>query len=81
MSQPKVDLASNAKIVIIVTQSMTKPPDIRRLALEMYLEGLGFRQIGRVLKISYTTVYNWVKKWGASVELPVREDAIRGCRT
>ena len=60
----------------VVRKSTSKPPEVRRLALEMYLEGLGFRQIGRVLKISYVTVYNWVKKWGASVELPVREDAI-----
>jgi len=60
----------------VAHKSTTKPPAIRRLALEMYLEGLGFRHIGMVLKISYVTVYNWVKKWGASVELPVREDAI-----
>ncbi|WP_436405195.1 helix-turn-helix domain-containing protein [Moraxella lacunata] len=28
----------------------------------MYLEGLGFRSIGRVLNISYGTVYQWVKQ-------------------
>lgn len=30
----------------------------------MYLEGLGFRSIGRVLNISYGTVYQWVKHLG-----------------
>lgn len=30
----------------------------------MYLEGLGFRSIGRVLNISYGTVYQWVKQLG-----------------
>ncbi|MDR1340879.1 MAG: helix-turn-helix domain-containing protein [Prevotellaceae bacterium] len=43
---------------------------MRRLALEMYLEGLGFRSVGRVLKISYGTVYQWVKKYGEKQELP-----------
>ena len=30
----------------------------------MYLEGLGFRAIGRVLGISYGTVHQWVKQLG-----------------
>jgi hypothetical protein len=38
----------------------------------MDLEGMGFRAIGRVLKISYGT-YQWVKKWGESVSLPKSE--------
>ena len=51
-------------------KSDVKPIETRRLALEMYLEGLGFRSIGRILKISYGTVYQWVKEWGDKVELP-----------
>jgi transposase len=46
------------------------------MALEMYLEGLGFRSVGRILKISYGTVYQWVKEWGSKVELPQKEDAV-----
>jgi hypothetical protein len=46
-------------------------------ALAQYLEGLGFRAIGRLLRISFGTVYQWVKKWGEEVDLPVREDAVR----
>ncbi|CEN50299.1 Insertion element iso-IS1d protein insA (fragment) [Capnocytophaga canimorsus] len=42
----------------------------------MCLEGLGFRAIGRILNISYGTVYRWVKKWGESVELPQNEEPI-----
>jgi len=42
----------------------------------MYLEGLGFRAIGRVLKISYGIVYYWVRKWGKSLELPNRNESI-----
>jgi transposase-like protein len=60
----------------IVRRSTAKPPEVRRLALEMYLEGFGFRQIGRVLKISYVTVYYWVKKWETSVDSPVRSEPI-----
>jgi len=38
----------------------------------MYFEGLGFRAIGRILKISYGTVYQWVN----NLELPKRNDII-----
>lgn len=57
-------------------KSDVKSAEIRRLALEMYLEGLGFRSIGRILKISYGTVYQWVKEWGSRVNLPKREEPI-----
>jgi transposase len=46
------------------------------MAFEMYLEGLGFRAIGRILKISYGTVYQWIKQWGGSLKLPKRNEAI-----
>ncbi len=51
-------------------KSDVKSPEVRKLALEMYLEGLGFRAIGRILKISYGTVYSWIKEWGSKVDLP-----------
>jgi transposase-like protein len=54
-------------------KSDVKTPEIRRLALELYLEGLGFRSIGRILKISYGTVYMWVKEWSTKVSFPRRE--------
>ena len=57
----------------VVRKSDVKPPEIRRLALEMYLEGLGFRNIGRILKISYGTVYLWVKEWSTNISFPRRE--------
>ena len=57
-------------------KSDVKPKEVRRMALEMYLEGLGFRSIGRLLKISYMTVYYWVKQWGEKVDLPKRKDPI-----
>lgn len=57
-------------------KSDVKSAETRRLALNMYLEGLGFRSIGRVLKISYGTVFNWIKKWGEQVELPVSDKPV-----
>ena len=39
------------------------------------MEGFGFRAIGRILKISYGTVYQWVKEWGKA-SLPQRQEAI-----
>jgi transposase-like protein len=54
-------------------KSDVKTSEIRRLALELYLEGLGFRSIGRILKISYGTVYTWVKEWSSYVSFPRRE--------
>jgi len=51
-------------------KSTVKSEEQKRMALAMYLEGLGFRTIGRILKISYGTVYQWIKKWGDMVALP-----------
>lgn len=36
--------------------------DIKREAIRYYLEGIGFRKIERLLKISHVSVINWVKK-------------------
>lgn len=57
-------------------KSDLKSDATKRLALEMYLEGLGFRSIGRILKISYGTVYKWVKEWGEKASLPKTTEAI-----
>lgn len=43
-------------------------PHKKRQALELYLEGLGFRSIGRFLKCSHVAVYNWIKAFGKTVE-------------
>jgi transposase-like protein len=54
-------------------KSDVKTPVTKRLALAMYLEGFRFRLIGRILKISYGTVYAWVKQWSARASFPRRE--------
>ena len=34
----------------------------------LYLEGLGFRSIGRFLKVSHVSIYNWIKGFGKKIE-------------
>ncbi|KAA6312357.1 hypothetical protein EZS27_036697 [termite gut metagenome] len=51
-------------------KSDVKSAETGRMALKLYLEGPGFRATGRLLPISYGTVYAWVKKWGSQVDLP-----------
>lgn len=41
---------------------------LKRQALELYLEGLGFRSIGRFLRVSHVTVYNWIRSFGEKLE-------------
>ena|SRR5579872_3577814 len=44
------------------------PVETKRRAIQLYLEGLGFRAIGRVLGMSNTTVLNWVRDLGEKLE-------------
>ena len=60
----------------VTKKSDVKPIEVRRMALEMYLEGLGFRSIGRLLKISHVTVYYWVKHWGENLDLPSKKEPV-----
>lgn len=60
----------------VVKKSDVKSEKTKRLALKMYLEGLGFRSIGRILEVSHVSVYNWVKAWGEKVSLPKQKDPV-----
>ena len=52
----------------VASGSKAKPLHMRRLALQLYLEGLGFRSIGRVLKVSNVTVLNWIRAFGEQID-------------
>jgi transposase-like protein len=41
---------------------------LKRSALDLYLEGLGFRSIGRILKVSHVAVYDWIRSFGKKVD-------------
>ncbi len=45
-----------------------KHNSFKKLALQLYLEGLGFRSISRILKVSNVTVLNWIKSFGKQIK-------------
>jgi transposase len=51
--------------------------ETKRKALQLYLEGLGFRSIGRILGVSNVSVLNWIRNFGEKVnELQNDKDPI-----
>jgi transposase-like protein len=45
-----------------------KPESQKRQALHMYLEGLGFRGIARILGVSNVAVLNWIRSFGEKIK-------------
>jgi transposase-like protein len=41
--------------------------ELRRQAIQMYVDGMNFRRIGRTLGITHRTVINWVNAYAASL--------------
>ncbi|MFQ5965246.1 MAG: IS1 family transposase [Candidatus Scalinduaceae bacterium] len=52
----------------VTKKSTEKPLYLKRFALQLYLEGLGFRSIGRVLKVSNVSILNWIRQFGEQVK-------------
>lgn len=52
----------------VMKKSSAKPDKMKRQALQLYLEGLGFRSIGRFLSVSHVSVYQWIKSFGQKIE-------------
>jgi len=42
--------------------------DVKRQAMILYLQGLDYRSIGRILHCSHVIVYNWIKFYGEGVD-------------
>ena len=51
-----------------------KPKEMKKLALHMYLEGLGYESIGRILKVSQVSVYKWIRQAGEEVKKLLEEE-------
>jgi len=49
-------------------KSTAKSNFVKRVALEMYLEGLGFNSIARILEVSHVSIQQWVKVYGKELE-------------
>lgn len=52
----------------VYKRSNEYPKSIRKKALQLYLEGLGFRSIGRILEVSNVTILNWIRSFGEEVQ-------------
>jgi len=57
----------------VARRSGTGDEATKRQALELYLEGLGFRSIGRILKFSNVTILNWIRAFGEALP-PLRSE-------
>ncbi len=49
-------------------EQIGKPYNLKKDALILYLEGLGFRPIGRFLHVSHVAVFNWIKSFGEKLD-------------
>ena len=58
-------------------KSTAKPESVKRQALQMYLEGLGFSSIGRILRVSHVSVLNWIRKYGREIDSIRNEKPVR----
>ncbi len=59
----------------VTHKSDTATPAQRRVALNLYLEGLGFRSVGRLLGFSHVAVYQWIKVFGKAADQIKRPSA------
>jgi len=48
-------------------KSTAKPMSMKKAALHLYLEGLGFRSIGRFLGVSNVSVLQWIRSFGKGI--------------
>jgi transposase-like protein len=61
----------------VEVKSTGKPESLKKQALHLYLEGLGFRSIGRFLGVSNVSVLNWIRNFGKEIEsLPAESQEI-----
>jgi len=49
-------------------KSTAKSIDVKKFGLMLYLEGLGFQSISRLLNVSHVAVIKWIKKYGEQLK-------------
>ena len=56
------------------------PPELKHRAVRMYVEGLNFRRIGRLVGVSHQTVIDWVNayhaRWKAEHPKPPKPEEV-----
>ncbi|MEO1054128.1 MAG: hypothetical protein AAFX87_26050 [Bacteroidota bacterium] len=51
-----------------VPKRRAKPAKIKRIALQLHLEGVGFRALERVLNVSNVAIMKWINSYGDKVK-------------
>ncbi len=51
-------------------QKQGYPLELRRKALQMYVDGISFRRIARFLEVNHQTVVNWINAHHAALPPP-----------
>ncbi len=67
----------NFRFTVQQKDAKTGSNEIRKLALQLYLEGLGFRSIGRILNFSHVAIYQWIKNFGEEVQQLQSKETIK----
>ncbi|KAA6310664.1 hypothetical protein EZS27_038071 [termite gut metagenome] len=62
-----IDVKNAAYNYTVELKSTAKPESMKKQALHLYLEGLGFRSTGRILGVSNVSVLNWIRGFGKAV--------------
>jgi len=57
----------NYRYTVEKREAKESTQEIRKLALKLYLEGLGFRSIGRIIGFSHVSVYYWIRDFGKKI--------------
>jgi transposase-like protein len=52
----------------VEVKSTARPESQKKQALHLYLEGLGFRSIGRIIGVSNVSVLNWIRAFGKGIQ-------------
>ena len=52
------------------------PDSIKELCFKMYLNGLGFRAIARIMNICHSTIIEWVKKVAQNLPEEIMDEEI-----
>jgi transposase-like protein len=63
----------------IERKSTAFPSSIKQQALQLYLEGNGFRAIARLLGVSHVSVYRWIRNMGeqaTAIQSPQKIDVV-----
>lgn len=53
-----------------------KSDELKIKALQLYLEGLGFRSIGRILGVSQVSILNWIRRFGKNLPTATKPEKV-----